>query len=262
MAESLSVRSAERTLAIFETFAKVKQELQLRELAAHCNMPVSSCHALVQTLVKRGYLYATIGRRKVIYPSRRLLALAETVGANDPFLVRMSVILEKLRDDCGETVIVGKRQNDAVLYIHVLQGPRNIRYTAQVGDYRPLHSTAVGKALLSVLSPAELQVWLATHPLNPLTGTTITDPVRLQEDVEEGRKRGYFGTRGENLENVTGLAVPVEMQPETLAVLVVGPAERMDQKFRDHAERLLQAKSALERLDAVPQLSPKGFSRT
>lgn len=240
-----SVRSAERTLAIFECFEAIGHQMQLREIAAHCRMPVSTCHALVQTLVKCGYLY-TIGRRKELYPSRRLLRVGEAVSAHDPYLLRMGAVLEALREQSGETVIVGKRQADAVLYLQVLEGPRAIRYYAKPGDYRPLHSTAVGKALLSIMGTDELTQWLETHPLPRMTPQTITDPQHLLREIEEGRARGYFTAHAESHTDAAGVAVPVAMEAEALAILVVGPAERIEQKRAEHATRLLEAKRSLE----------------
>src|SRR6185436_9912111 len=111
------VRSADRAVMIFEAFGAAKRQLTLREIAAHCDLPVSSCHALVQTLLQRGYLY-TFGRRKELYPNRRLLGLAQTIVDNDPFIARFSADLEALRDECQETVTVGKRQGDVLQYIY------------------------------------------------------------------------------------------------------------------------------------------------
>lgn len=240
-----TVRSAERTLAIFEWFERSGRASQLREIARHCDMPVSTCHALVQTLIKSGYL-CNLGRRKELYPTRRLLSMANAIGAHDPYLVRMEAALETLREQTGETVIVGKRQADAVLYLQVLEGSRGIRYSAKAGDHRPLHSTAIGKALLSVMGTEDIKEWLESHPIPALTPYTITDPQCLLREVELGRERGYFTTRGENLADVSGIAVPVLMEAETLAIVVVGPVGRIEQEGEAHLVQLLKAKRSLE----------------
>ncbi|HMN82437.1 MAG TPA: IclR family transcriptional regulator [Burkholderiaceae bacterium] len=241
-----SVRSADRALAIFELFAEARTELGLREIAARCEMPVSTCHALVTTLQRRGYLYTT-GRRRELYPTRRLLTVAETVARSDPYLERMAPVLEALRDECGETVLVSKREGDVALYLHVLESKVAIRYTAHPGDFRALHSTALGKALLSTLEPAEFDRWLARNPLVSLTPHTITDPARLKQEVIEGRARGYFVGRGENLVDLTAIAVVLPTRYEALAVLIAGPTHRMEPVFDLQVERLLKAHAALER---------------
>jgi DNA-binding IclR family transcriptional regulator len=240
-----SVRSADRTLAIFETFALLGRQLQLRELAELCEMPASTCHGLVQTLLNRGYLY-TLGQRKELYPSRRLLTLGRAIEAGDPFLSRVAGVLEALRDDCGETVTVGKRQADRVLYLYALDGPRAIRYAAQAGDLRALHSTALGKALLSSIDSSSLRQWLKGRELQAVTSRTITSPARLMREIAQGRERGFFVARGEQAEDLTAVAVPVLRHDEVLGLSLAGPASRIDPLAERLGAHLLRVKRELE----------------
>ena len=208
-------------------------------------MPPSTCHALVQTLLKRGYL-STIGQRKELYPSRRLLAVGTTIDENDPFLSRIAPVLESLRDECGETVTVGKRQGDQVLYLYALDGQRAVRYAAKAGDFRALHSTALGKALLSCAEPQALRGWLKAQKLNRVTDKTITSVARLAQEIDEGRKRGFFVARGEQAEDLTAVAVPVMRHGEALGVALAGPASRIDPVIDRFGTRLLRVKDELE----------------
>ncbi len=91
------VRTADRTLAIFEAFEAACRPMLLSELAQRARVPVSSCHGLVQTLLERGYLYS-LGRRKDIYPTRRLLDVAQRIVRHDPLLERIEPVLHELRD--------------------------------------------------------------------------------------------------------------------------------------------------------------------
>ncbi len=82
----------------------LKRQLTLREIANHCDLPVSSCHAVVQTLLQRGYLY-TLGGRKELYPNRRLLSLAQAivpVPDGDFGQVRMQNVVPRFTREPGE----------------------------------------------------------------------------------------------------------------------------------------------------------------
>ena len=116
-----TVKTAARTLDIFEAFASAKEPLSLTELARHLQSPISSCHGLIRTLTARGYLYFLEHRRRY-YPTRRLLDLGNVIAAHDPLIERLLGQLEDLRTRTGETIIVGKRQDDAILYLLVLEG--------------------------------------------------------------------------------------------------------------------------------------------
>lgn len=244
---SSPVRSADRTLAIFEAFEAAAAQLQLGDIAATCEMPLSTCHALVQTLIKRGYLYS-MGRRKELYPTVKLLRLAQNIAAHDPFLSRISDLLSELAEDSGETVTVGKRQGDSVLYINAIEGTHSIRYAARAGEYRPLYSTALGKALLSELPDTALDKWLGEQTFKKVTSHTVTSRSKLLAEIDEGRKRGYFISSGEQVDDLTSVAVAVHQQIEPLAISLTGPTHRMNPLLDGYGKRLLKAKRAIENL--------------
>lgn len=230
-------KSADRTLAILEAFEERRRSLTLRELAGYCDIPVSTCHSLVHTLLNRSYLYQT-SRRKDLYPTRRILDLAANIVAHDPFLERMGPFLEQLRSDTLETVILGKRQKDQILYLEVLESPQTIRYSARAGAFKPLHSTCIGKVMLGSLKPAELGAWLKKQTLPKVTGNTIVTQSRLADDLAASAKRGYYMTRGENVVDVTAIAVPIRINNELLGLAVAGPSYRMDPALDMHVQRL------------------------
>ena len=55
----MSVKTAERMLDLIELFALERRPLSLSNIAERLQMPNSSTHALVNTLLGRGYLYQT-----------------------------------------------------------------------------------------------------------------------------------------------------------------------------------------------------------
>lgn len=240
-----SVPSAERTLNLFEAFEASGKPLVLSELAQRIDVPVSSCHGLVQTLVQRGYLYA-VSRRKDFYPTRRLFDLAQAIVHNDPFVERIEPRLHALRDETCETVILGKRQADAVLYLDVVEGPHTVRYTAKPGEYKPLHSSSIGKVMLGTLPDDALAGWLASHSLPAITGRTLVDASRLRRDLEQSRRRGWFMTRGENVDDVTALAVALAIRDETFGLAVAGPSHRMEKRVDELASQLVAAGRQIE----------------
>lgn len=242
-----NAQSASRALSVFETFGNEGRPLLLTELAPLVDVPLSSCHGLVRTLLDRGYLYA-LNRRRGFYPTRKLFTLAQTIAAKDSTLQRLTPSLEALRDEAGETVIVGTLQGEAVLYIDVIEGTRTIRYSARPGDFKPLHSSSIGKALLAA-GGEPLWQKMVERRLDAVTANTITDSERLREDLNVSRERGYFVTRGENVADVTAVARTVEVDGMTLGIAVAGPSYRMDELVERHAASLIEAcKRIAERL--------------
>lgn len=242
------VKTAARTLDVFEVFARAKAPLTLTELANRIGSPISSCHALVRTLQARGYVYV-LDERKRVYPTKRMLATAREIAQNDPILERLSPILAALLKETGETVILGKRQGDRVTYLDVLEGRHTIRYSAEPGDTKPLHSSAIGKAMLGTLPGPDLDKLLRKLPLPAITETTLTERAELLGNLEEGRARGYFVTRGENVADVMGIAIARSVGDEPYGIAVAGPVNRLAAHIEALAAALANAGAALDRLN-------------
>jgi IclR family transcriptional regulator, acetate operon repressor len=237
-AGGVAVTAVERTLDVFEAFLKVQKPLSLTDLAEITGIPKSSCHAIVATLTARGYLYS-LTRPRSLYPTRRLFDLGREILEKDPFIERVMPMLERVRDASRETVILGKRQGDAVIYLQVVESPHSIRYSAKPGEFKPLHSSSIGKALLGSMKEAELRAQLANRPLPAITGTTLTDPEVLAADILESRRRGYFVTRGENVPDVWAVSAFLTINSETLAIAIAGPRHRMENVVLEHAQLLV-----------------------
>jgi IclR family acetate operon transcriptional repressor len=241
------VKTAVRTVNLFEAFSRRKGPMTLTQISEALSAPISSCHGLVRTLSAKGYLY-TSERNRAIYPTKRLLEVANTIAANDPVLESIVPLLEVLRDETNETILLGRRQGEMILYLDVIEGGQTLRYSAGAGDIKPMHSSAIGKAFLGRLNDTERAALVARLPLDLHTPNTITERATLEADLAEGISKGYFVTRGENVVDVMGLATTADVYGETMGVAIAGPLVRMEAGEADLAATLLAAKARLEAL--------------
>src|SRR5690606_23413824 len=119
------------------------------------------------------------------------------------------------------------------------------------GDIKPLQSTCIGKTMLAALPPDAARRWLQDHPPRKVTASTITSAAKLLENLEEGRRKGFQVTRGENVADVTALAVPLAVGTERFGLAVAGPSYRIEAAFGDVAQRLKDAAVCLS--EKVPE---------
>ncbi len=241
-----SVTAIERVIDIFEAFQVSQRPLSLTELAEAVDIPKSTCHAIVSTLTSRGYLYS-LTRPRALYPTKRMYDVARDILEKDPFIERATPLLERLRDTSRETVILGKRQGDSVVYLQVVEGLHPIRYSAKPGDIKPLHSSSIGKALLGSLKEPELRSWLQDRQLPAVTSSTMTDAQVLIDDILQSRRAGYFRTRGENVSDVWAVSAFLSVNKETLAVAIAGPGHRMEASEAECAQLLVATCSFISR---------------
>lgn len=238
------MKSAERTLDLFEAFATTKKALSLSELARLMKMPVSTCFGLVRTLESRGYVYA-IKPRSGFYPTKRLLDMARVIADHDPLLERVEPILQELRDKTGETVTLAKRQGNRIVYLDVFESPQLIRYSAQIGEFRSLYTSSAGKAILGSIDEAERREILAGVKLRRYTANSLVTQRDLESDIQRSAKRGWYANMGEIVEDLMAIAIPLKLNDDWYGVSIIGPIYRMEPEMEKCLKALQQAGKAM-----------------
>jgi DNA-binding IclR family transcriptional regulator len=231
------MKTAERTLDLFEAFAAAQKSLSLSELARLMEIPVSTCFGLVRTLESRGYVYA-IKPRGGFYPTKRLLDIARIVADHDPLLERVEPVLQELRDKTGETVTFAKRQGHKIIYLDVHESPQLIRYSAQVGEFRSLYTSSAGKAILGTLPDAERRELLAGVKLKRYTATSNTTVRDLEADLAASRERGWYANIGEVVEDLMAIAIPLRINEDLYGISIIGPIHRMQPEVEKYLKLL------------------------
>ncbi|MGH6642530.1 MAG: IclR family transcriptional regulator [Bradyrhizobium sp.] len=242
------VKAASRTLDLFEAFAEAGGPLSLTEISQRISVPISSCHSIVRTLQIRGYVYV-LEERKRIYPTKRLLGIAQSIGRYDTALERLTPIVTLLAKTTGETVIIGKMQGDIVIYLDVVPGSHTVRYTASPGDTFPTHTSALGKSTLSLLSDDALDKAIGKLEFTQFTDATITDAKAFKQDILAGREAGYFLTRGETVAEVMGISIACRIGGEPYAIGVAGPTSRLKGNFDTYLSAIKDSEKAISRID-------------
>jgi DNA-binding IclR family transcriptional regulator len=235
----------ERTLDVFEMFAGEKRPLSLSDMAHLLDIPISSCHDLVQTLQARGYIYETAPRAG-FYPTRRLQNIACVIAAHDSVVLRAETLLMKIRDELGETITLSKATGMNLRYLLVLEPEHPIRFSVTVGsEIRSLYATSAGKAFLGTLPEEVLKAHLKSAKLKPMTGKTITSNSRLLADIAEAKSRGWYINREESLDGVITISSDFVWNNAVHVITIAGTAERMERKLKAAAQRIMATCRAL-----------------
>lgn len=235
----MDIKTAGRTLDVFEAFSDQGRPLRLSELALLLNAPVSSCFQLIRTLQRRGYVYALPG--KTYYPTKRMLKSCEAIDARDPVLGMLNPMLEALRDATGESVLLGQHAEQHVVVLNVVESQHSIRYTARPGAMRHLHSSSIGKALLATMTSEERDRALPQDPLPTFTPTTIATRAQLDVDLAKSKARGWYLSQGETVTELHSVAVPLRFAGGVFGVSVAGPVTRFASRHKTYAAALIAA---------------------
>jgi len=242
----MEVKLVARTLDVIELFAQARRPLPLTELAQGLGAPMSSCLALVRTLVARGYLYE-VRRRGGYYPTARLHALSALIQTGDPWLEQVRPHLLSLRDAANETVMLGKIQDGAVVFVDVVESTQPVHYAARPGERRPLHTSAVAKAILARMNPTERDGVLAVADFRRYTERTLVTRDALYAELDRVQAQGWAANVGESVEDLTGLAVALDLGGEWYALCMAGPTPRVWAQREPNLQHLLAAAEAIRR---------------
>lgn len=217
------VQSVDRVFHLLEQLADGGGALSLSELAQRTGLPMPTIHRLLRSLVNQGYVRQESSKRYALGP--RLIRLGES--ANRMLGAWATPYLAGLVARYGETTNMAMLEGDACVYVAQVPSSQSMRMFTEVGRVVMLHSTGVGKAILSTMSDQEVLAILTRTGMPACTEQTITTPEAMLEVLRETRDNGYAIDDGEQELGVRCVAVPIPDLPFKAAVSVSGPSSRV-----------------------------------
>lgn len=213
-AERNSIQSVERALLLVDTIAEAGGEASLTELANRTGLNISTCHHLLATLIKRGFVAKVTGKRLYALGSRILQLSHACLQVDLPR--RAQPYLETINRVTGETVHLAALQGDTVVTLARREALHAVRVdTSKLGKIEAPHATAHGKAMLAWLPEDEMRRILA-HGMKPFTENTITDFAEFVEALRVVRRQGYAIDREEFLPGVICVGSAIRDQAGTV----------------------------------------------
>jgi DNA-binding IclR family transcriptional regulator len=194
----------QKGLLILEMFDSNCRTLSQVEMAQQLGVSTSSLYRIVQTLTSMGYLNKigtntyTLGTQ-VVSRGFSYLASREIVEVAAPFVTR-------LRDSTSLSSHVGIRDGTEVLYVYRALALQRVSVNVPVGTRFPLHTTAMGRALLTGMSPIELQNLFQGQRLDGYPRPAPQSMPELMALCEKERGQGW--TRHYS-DHSTALAIPI-----------------------------------------------------
>jgi IclR family KDG regulon transcriptional repressor len=233
------VKSADRVMAVLDLVAE-SGSLSFGEIATRLALPKSSAHALLQTMQARGYLALDDGS-KAYRLGTRIWELANAHHGIEDLRTVIKPLMDALVGRTGETVQLAILEGIEAVYLEQSQSPHPMKLTSRAGVRLPAHTSAIGKALLASLDPAEAERRLDGASLVSLTDNTIADVPRLLEELERVRRQGYSLDNEEFAIGLRCVAMPVrDAEGKTVAAMSVSmPTPRYNRSVMANARRAL-----------------------
>ncbi len=237
-AEGNDMRTVKETLGVpMKSTIKVFQVLEtlcegkaagVTELSNMLYIKPSSMHRFLSVLSTLGYVQKNVATGKY-FATLKIFQLGVSVRNKLSLISITRPYMEELGEILNETVNIAVFAQNNVVVIDRIQSPETLRTNIIVGQHLPAYCTAFGKVFLAAMSEKELNRYLETVALNPLTRKTITQIQALREELKKISKNGYAIDDQELDDNIRCMSSPIrdESGKVVAALSFSGPTTRV-----------------------------------
>lgn len=220
----------------------------LSEIANSFDMPASTAHIHLSTLVETDYIIKDDNNQYRC--SLLFLRTGGQIRNQIPLYQAAKPEIDDLQEQVGEIANVGVEENGYMVQLYKTETVESIDDNAPTGACFHLHTTATGKAILSQLSEDRINNIIQRRGLPEFTNDTITKKEELLSELQEIRKRGYSINHGEHYVGVCAIGTSILNGSEEVlgAISISGPLSRIseDRIKNELAPELLDKKNVIE----------------
>ncbi|MBZ4019270.1 IclR family transcriptional regulator domain-containing protein [Streptomyces purpurogeneiscleroticus] len=200
------IESLARGLTVLTAFGEGRAELTLSAAAEATGLARATARRALITLEHLGYV-ASEGRTFRLIP--RVLALGYPPLSRTSLPQIAAPHLAALAARVHDSASLAALDGDDIRYTARVATTRVMSVNITVGTRLPAYATALGRAMLAGLPPAERYARLTRSEPRPLTPRTVTGPDALATLLDQVADQGYALVEEELEEGLRSIAVPV-----------------------------------------------------
>ena len=216
--------------------------LSLGQIAQRVGLARSTVQRIVESLSSEQFVIAA-GPTAGVRLGPALLRLASSASAEIHRFTRP--IMLELSRSLGETVDLSIMKGSSAVFIDQISGSHRLRAVSAVGEVFPLHCTANGKALLTLL-PVERRERALRGTLARNTPNTLVKQSAVLADIASSRTCGYALDEEEHTEGICAVGVAfVDPLGRPVALSIPVPTTRFKRRKSELIERLLESRNQI-----------------
>ena len=222
--ERQSIQVIARAATLLRALEQQPDGMTLGALSKEVDLPRSTVQRIVDALAAEGLVLAASAASGVrLGPALISLAAATRFQIADA----ARTTLRALARECGETVDLSIADQEKVVFIDQVAGTHRLSAISAIGFSFPLHSSANGKAVLSLMEDADIERLRKRMRLEPLTPHTIASWDKLMRELASIRRSGLAFDREENSVGISAVAMAIRSPSgELAAISIPAPTQR------------------------------------
>lgn len=239
------IQSVSRAVRVLLAVAGSEQGLLAKEVSSQFEFSLPTSYHLLNTMVAEGILYKDEKRRFTVGAGAAVIAEAfnRRTAAPESHLRA----LEDLAYTTGETAYLSAWRRNEIVVLATIEGSHAVRVKGLTTGYsHNIHARASGKLLLAFCPDDVREQLLERLVLQKLTASTITDSVRLRQELELIRAADISYDRQEFYDGVDCVSAPIREGGTVVASLTVScPAARFAERRERIVESLMRAAASV-----------------
>jgi DNA-binding IclR family transcriptional regulator len=238
--------SALRVASILESFMQGETELTAAEISRKVGLPKSTVHYVLVSLITSGLLMKNENSGKYAV-GPKLFVIGSFYLSNIDVTKIAEPVVKTLNDLTNEGVSIGILNEGNMLRVLREESKNPIKYNMPIGESRPAYASAMGKALLSELSDAEIDNLYPDERLIQVTENTIRTKTELKLELENIRSTGISFDREGGRTGIEGIARVIrDSSGKGIAALTISsPVYRLDEAKRQKLVEIIKLGVAL-----------------
>lgn len=239
-----SIQVIARAASVLRALEGESQGLSLGQIAQRVSLARSTVQRIVDALSAEHFVIPatpTAGVR--LGPA--LVRLGSSASIDFDRLTRP--VITELSQSLRETVDLSVLKGDSAVFTDQIQGAHRLRAVSAIGEKFPLHCTANGKAMLSLMSEERLEAVLS-RPLAKFTDHTLTKRSALLAQIKACRRTGFAYDREEHTEGISAVGTAfVDPVGRIIAISIPVPTTRFKRIKTQITAGLLDARTTILR---------------
>jgi DNA-binding IclR family transcriptional regulator len=216
---------------VLEYFDRTRAPVSLSQICEQFGYAPSSGSAILKSLVQLGYLEYDKGSRTYL-PTMRIALLGSWVATDLFGRLNILRLMENIRDETRETVVLAARSDLQAQYVHVVHANEALQFAVAPGTLRPLAGSGFGRLLLSAEPQAEFEATVRRLDARRGPDETKIDQRELANDLQAIREQGFASSDSRVTAGVRTMGVLLPPTPfgRRFAIGVGGPSDRIGSK--------------------------------
>lgn len=248
--------AVERAFTILEFISLRKEPVSIGEISNELGLAKSTTHRILEGMKNKNFI-EQIDENEKYTIGIKAIEVGMSGLTNWNIVDVASPYIRQLAYDLNETAFLAVYDQGEIVYVYKAEGKKAVTTNAQLGTRKPIHCTALGKAITAQFHIEEVDHLLTKKGMTRFTDKTIVDKQAYFKELSLVRQQGYALDDEEIEEGLTCFAVPLfnYTGQANAAISVAGPSARMIDNKEEIIQEIMQIKNQVStRLGFVPAM--------